>query len=270
MAMEALRNLPNRLRQAMDTINRKDTIEAIQQHFNPTGEELPTELASVLAGVGVVIGTMPPSPTPNAPKTLDSNTQHAQGVKSVEKTQLSGEDATFDCISRQSVIDAIEGVDWYHINKDGQLTHGANSKEDEPLYKAKDVYAVLNEMPSAQPEKRTEERTETHACDLISRQAAIDAHYEYCNKHPDAGFPVWSLKILKDLPSAQPEVLAYGEGELSAQPEIVLCKDCKHWKDSDGVYRRGIGAESKCPVNIRAVYEGNFYCADAERRTDET
>ena len=54
-------------------------------------------------------------------------------------------------------------------------------------------------------EKRTEERTETHACDCISRQAAIDAHYEYCNKHPDAGFPVWSLKILEDLPSAQPE-----------------------------------------------------------------
>ena len=41
--------------------------------------------------------------------------------------------------------------------------------------------------------------------DLISRQAAIEAHYEYCNKHPDAGFPVWSLKILEDLPSVQPE-----------------------------------------------------------------
>ena len=41
--------------------------------------------------------------------------------------------------------------------------------------------------------------------DLISRQAAIEAHYEYCNKHPDAGFPVWSLKILEDLPSAQPK-----------------------------------------------------------------
>ena len=41
--------------------------------------------------------------------------------------------------------------------------------------------------------------------DTISRKAAIDAHYEYCNQHPDAGFPVWSLKILEDLPSAQPE-----------------------------------------------------------------
>lgn len=41
--------------------------------------------------------------------------------------------------------------------------------------------------------------------DLIDRQAAIDAHYEYCNKHPDASFPVWSLKILENLPSVQPD-----------------------------------------------------------------
>ena len=57
-----------------------------------------------------------------------------------------------DLISREKAIEAMEGVDWYHINKDGQLTHGANSKEDEPLCKAEDVYKVLNDMPSAQPE----------------------------------------------------------------------------------------------------------------------
>ena len=47
------------------------------------------------------------------------------------------------------------------------------------------------------------------------------------------------------------------------------CKDCKHWKDSDGVYRRGIGAESKCPVNNSRVFEGTFYCADFEKRGNE-
>lgn len=46
--------------------------------------------------------------------------------------------------------------------------------------------------------------------DTISRKMAIDAHYEYCNKHPDAGFPVWSLKILEDLPSAQPVITCDG------------------------------------------------------------
>ena len=48
--------------------------------------------------------------------------------------------------------------------------------------------------------------------------------------------------------------------------EIVTCKDCKQWKDSDGVYRRGLGAESKCHINIKKVFDGNFYCADGERR----
>ena len=55
----------------------------------------------------------------------------------------------------------------------------------------------------------------------------------------------------------------------SAQPEIIRCKECKYWKDSDGVYRRGFDAESKCPLNLKKVYEGTFYCGMAERRTDE-
>lgn len=50
----------------------------------------------------------------------------------------------------------------------------------------------------------------------------------------------------------------------------VRCKDCKHWKDSDGVYRRGLGAESKCPINLQSVYDGTFYCGMAERREDES
>lgn len=50
------------------------------------------------------------------------------------------------------------------------------------------------------------------------------------------------------------------------QPEIVRCKDCKHWKDSDGVFRRGTGAESKCPLSLHQVYEGTFYCGLGERK----
>lgn len=46
-----------------DTISRQATINAIQKHFNPTGAELSPDLASVLAGVGVVINMMPPSPS---------------------------------------------------------------------------------------------------------------------------------------------------------------------------------------------------------------
>lgn len=52
-------------------------------------------------------------------------------------------------------------------------------------------------------------------------------------------------------------------------PTQSTCKDCKHWKDSDGVYRRGIGAESKCPVNNSRVFDGTFCCADFEKRGNE-
>ena len=114
-------------------------------------------------------------------------------------------------------------------------------------------------------------KVESGSGDSISRQAAIDAIlsvtgnssvrelYEHVQEHGLSDMWSGGVNAAIDIIIALP----------SAQPEIVRCKDCKHWKDSDGVYRRGIGAESKCPVNIRAVYEGNFYCADAERRTDE-
>jgi len=129
------------------------------------------------------------------------------------------------------------------------------------------VTVTLNELPSAQPEKRTEERTETHACDLISRKDAIEAHYEYCNKHPDAGFPVWSLKILKDLPSAQPvakDINVPVKDCISRKAAIELVKDvcdaimsgCESRYDpetEDEVYTdiREVDAILKCNKEVR-------------------
>ena len=85
------------------------------------------------------------------------------------------------------------------------------------------------------------------------------AHYEVggyeCEKVMEAIFGKAEVRDrLKALPSAQ--------------PDIIRCKECKYWKDSDGVYRRGFDAESKCPLNLKKVYEGTFYCGMAERRTD--
>ena len=123
-------------------------------------------------------------------------------------------------------------------------------------------------------EKRTEERTETHACDCNSRSAQperlTDDDFETIRIHLNAQKEKLCNQQRWEEANEYQRIIDRFMAFASAQPEIVLCKDCKHWKDSDGVYRRGIGAESKCPVNIRAVYEGNFYCADAERRTDET
>ena len=53
------------------------------------------------------------------------------------------------------------------------------------------------------------------------------------------------------------------------EPKTGHCKDCKWWKDKDGVYRRGIGAESKCPINRREVMEGMGYCFMFEPQESE-
>ena len=41
------------------------------------------------------------------------------------------------------------------------------------------IAEMVRNAPTIEPEKRKEEHTETHACDCISRQAAIDAR---CNR----------------------------------------------------------------------------------------
>ena len=117
-----------------------------------------------------------------------------------------------DMISRQATIDAMETVYWYHINKNGQLASGANSKEYEPLYKAEDVYKILNDMPSVQPE----ECTETPVCDCISRQAAIHIASGYCH-------PANIAAELSKLPSAQPEQRWIPVSE--RLPEEHVCDD---------------------------------------------
>ena len=100
-----------------------------------------------------------------------------------------------DLISRQAAIDAI-----YHHLPSVSITRART---------------MLHEVPSAQPEKRTQERTETHACDLIDRQAAIDALADMHCKSDEDGY-VWIIRSdawarIDALPSAQPELRRGGE-----------------------------------------------------------
>lgn len=50
------------------------------------------------------------------------------------------------------------------------------------------------------------------------------------------------------------------DGKREAIEQEPRCKKCKWWKDSDGKFIRGVGTESKCPINHKEVYEGNGYC----------
>ena len=76
--------------------------------------------------------------------------------------------------------------------------------------------------------------------DLIDRQAAIDAVKEAYEN--DEMFDGYEYR-LQELPSTQ--------------PEIVRCKDCKHFA-GEGMY---------CSCDIIVQFD-HFYCYHAERRQD--
>ena len=113
----------------MDLIERQAAIDAISCDITVTGRQNAELVAATIGTFADRIKALPSIQTDLQPTCNNLAT---------------------DAISRQATIEAMEGVDWYHINENGQLTHGANSMKDEPLYKAEDVYKVLNDMPSAQ------------------------------------------------------------------------------------------------------------------------
>lgn len=78
-----------------------------------------------------------------------------------------------DLIDRQAAIDAADMADYPGLSiEDVDKVTG-------------EVVKALKELPSAQPETH-DKRTETHSCDCISRQEAIDAVYEaFCYAYCD-------------------------------------------------------------------------------------
>lgn len=77
--------------------------------------------------------------------------------------------------------------------------------EDEAGYNRaiNDVQKMVLHLPSAQPEERTEKRTETHACDCVSRQEVLDLiemsmnDLEYDNENEELQYAVRSLPSAK-------------------------------------------------------------------------
>ena len=145
-----------------------------------------------------------------------------------------------DPIERQAIINELES--WLKVEgySEGELN----------IIKA--VLYELQSLPSAQPEKRTEERTETHACDLISRQEAIEALKKQMSDWND----LYNISIRRSI--------AILEQLPSAQPGVINCKDCKY-----GVHA-GRGDVYLCVVSPeeRSEHIWDFWCAYAERRKD--
>ena len=82
--------------------------------------------------------------------------------------------------------------------------------------------------------------------DLISRKAAIDQLHQSYN-----------------LLDAEDRINAL----ISAEPEIIRCKDCKYGSPNK-VYGCRLDRFSEIDKGVRLY--GNDFCSRAERRTDET
>ena len=85
--------------------------------------------------------------------------------------------------------------------------------------------------------------------DLISRQAAIDALSTITMYKGSIPFDTAVMRI-KELPSAQ--------------PEIIRCKDCRYYQDSNDGY-----PHINCKWDANETPDADDFCSGAERRTDE-
>lgn len=90
------------------------------------------------------------------------------------------------------------------------------------------------EQLSAQPEKRTEESTETHACDSISRQAAIDvltkdkASIDRIIKNMSGYEKEFGVLVSQ---RNQVEFDINAINGLPPAPAPIRCEECEHWKE---------------------------------------
>ena len=82
----------------------------------------------------------------------------------------------------------------------------------------------------------------------IYRQDAVDAINELHDK-PNAWLDL-AVEALEKLPSAE--------------PEIIKCKDCKFYSPMNRKTKTGI-----CSLTMHQNFGDEWYCAGAERKTDE-
>ena len=177
-----------------------------------------------------------------------------------------------DTISRQQAIEALKNdmASLDHIIK-GMSANDVRldayvSQRNQVNY---DIYTI-NNLPPAQPEQLGTNLAEV-GTDCISRQAAINALTEYGNGRAVFISVGEAVIRIEQLPPSQPKLLQPWEvlavQAVLSQPEIIRCKDCKHFKqvlapnDNDGLCGHW---HSKC--DARTSQEG--YCSHAERREE--
>jgi len=116
-----------------------------------------------------------------------------------------------------------------------------------------DPWAVELAVEALEKELKNSTQEVKNSTDTISRQDAINELRKEFKRVPTTA--IRAKNVIEGLSSAQPE-----------QPEIIRCKDCENW---DTTWQNDWAKNYHyCPL-IDGTRNGNWYCADAERRTDE-
>lgn len=111
--------------------------------------------------------------------------------------------------------------------------------------------------------KTHDKRTETHACDSVSRAAAIEAVIAAildCPNSLGVGTREYRYELIKEL--IEPCLLSLP----AAQPDIIRCKDCKYAEVADPEDTQD---GYTCQFHRGSIWFSGSYCSWAERRTDE-
>ena len=97
--------------------------------------------------------------------------------------------------------------------------------------------------------------------DLIDRQEALEGLYDvFFDDELSAAYPKEADKVLdviRKLPSAQ--------------PEIIRCTECKHYREYDSEYVKN-AVVVQCMADrypISEIMPDGWFCAGAERKDDE-
>ena len=161
--------------------------------------------------------------------------------KWLEQEPTTKNDLGVDCVSRKAVINQI----FYSTDNNGDVVLGSALRE-----RIARLPSVTPQLSSGLEKNSKKLEKDFGELDCISREQALRKLKESAEHHANDSREEVLLRRDRDIIRALPSVT----------PQEPRCKDCKWWKDSDGEYRRGCGAESQCPINRREVFEGNGYC----------
>lgn len=104
-----------------------------------------------------------------------------------------------DCVSRKAVLNIIKSICFSEEYLQFRVDHGSNGQRDEVIIRIKALPSV-----SPQSSERTEERTETHECDCISRKLMMDMGAT-CIAARNKDGDLVALGALDILPSVNPQ-----------------------------------------------------------------